>query len=430
MTLSALCALFPRIFGTRHRDATTYFTSLFGYPHLMRGEHIIGYALIAEWWYTKSERAQLCSIVSLRLCQAKNHPCYEFLLVEIYDPEQGCVVGYIDLEHRWTAVDSPASVHEHVDENKPRSFGFASYFTSTAYSSTSTSASAFVSCNPRVKPVFETQIVLLDGSRFNRIHRSNVAYEELASVSLAPGAVPLRNFILAWGLVFEHQRHFGLLYHHRFWFSLVVLRLLVGSDLWESQKADLIGRACAATDGGKVSLGDVERTAQLLAAKYDEGTEALKTPRPIDDIGQEVFANYMPLLSEEQFMLPRARGKPVVADRPAGEQATKPAGESAKRVMKSTEKDQEIALLKEKIALLRLQLALRGIPFDEGPANEPSQNAAKEPSQNAAGEPTEDAGSALGDDAAKEPGECTRSSVRLCESDQSPHASPFYCSTC
>ena len=72
MTLSALCALFPRIFGTRYRDATTYFTSLFGYPHLMRGEHIIGYALIAEWWYTKSERAQLCSILSLRLCQAKN----------------------------------------------------------------------------------------------------------------------------------------------------------------------------------------------------------------------------------------------------------------------------------------------------------------------------------------------------------------------
>ena len=175
---------------------------------------------------------------------------------------------------------------------------------------------------------------------------------------------------------------------------------------------------------------DVEKTALLLATKYAEGTEALKTPRPVDEIVEEINKNFRPLTLEERLRPPLARGEPeVTADKPAEEpagkqQAAESAGESVERVAEPTsEQRQKWAETREENAFLRLQLALRGIPFDEDPANEPSQNAANEPSQNAADEPTENAGSASGDDAAKEPGECNlRSSVRLCGSDKPSHA--------
>ena len=280
--------------------------------------------------------------------------------MEIFDPIQNRIVGYLDMEHLWAP--------EPIAANPDSSFQYQSTNDTHSFRS-------------HLAPPHRTQAVLLDGSRFGDIKCKHVSYKELANISLAPGVVPLRNFIAAWKVIIEHQYRYGLFYHRRFWFTLVFLRLLVGSELWESKKAHLINKARAATNTRKISLEDVERTAQLLGAKYDEETEVLRTLRPVHEIASLLILQYMHIIYEEEHRAPRTRGEPEAeTDRPMKE----PVEEWVEWARERRQKQNE--------AEYREELALQGI-F-------PSEIAATD-----------------------DPGESTfRCSVRLCEPDTFPQS--------
>ena len=278
------------------------------------GKGRLDHYLYAEYLYRLSPLARECEVPCIRLCKLDPLPRHEFLVYDVFDRAQRCIVGFVDMdrlkgEKADPLVDQPLSEGANTTPPPPQSenaettyptqsesaeagsllrrlISRASSAASTPFESTASISTTSLAPTPYLA---NDQARLLNGSSFDRVRRAQ-KFVELVTVPLNP-PIPIHHFIAAWKVIHEHCPYYRVLDNQCFWFALVCFRLLVGQDVWNNNK-EALKNAGTAANIRFINPTDVEKTVvdEGLERLYNEECLALTRPRDMERLAAMVIS--------------------------------------------------------------------------------------------------------------------------------------------